>query len=226
MLVALLVFLVVAGRCIGVYAGAISALPATMEQPQARAAPARGRARRRSRRTTRSRGHAAGRGAAAAARPPASARRGRIAPGRLIEQSGMRTTPERVLLMSLALGACSAALAALMFVAAIRSRRSRGAARRWRCRSVWLHATAGRRASRSSRSSSRRRWTCCRAPSAPATRSRRRWAWSADELQAPVGPEFKKTFEQQNFGLPLRDALTSWPSACRSSTSGSSSRRC
>jgi tight adherence protein B len=29
----------------------------------------------------------------------------------------------------------------------------------------------------------------------------------ADELPAPVGAEFKKTFEQQNFGLPLRDAL-------------------
>jgi tight adherence protein B len=29
----------------------------------------------------------------------------------------------------------------------------------------------------------------------------------ADELPEPVGPEFKKTFEQQNFGLPLRDAL-------------------
>jgi tight adherence protein B len=29
----------------------------------------------------------------------------------------------------------------------------------------------------------------------------------ADELKAPVGPEFKKTYDQQNFGLPLRDAL-------------------
>jgi tight adherence protein B len=28
-----------------------------------------------------------------------------------------------------------------------------------------------------------------------------------DELKDPVGPEFKKTFEQQNFGLPLKDAL-------------------
>jgi tight adherence protein B len=28
-----------------------------------------------------------------------------------------------------------------------------------------------------------------------------------EELKEPVGPEFKKTFEQQNFGLPLRDAL-------------------
>ena len=29
----------------------------------------------------------------------------------------------------------------------------------------------------------------------------------ASELPSPVGPEFKKTFEQQNFGLPLRDAM-------------------
>src|SRR5205823_8735518 len=29
----------------------------------------------------------------------------------------------------------------------------------------------------------------------------------ADELEAPVGPEFKKSFDQQNFGLPIRDAL-------------------
>jgi tight adherence protein B len=30
----------------------------------------------------------------------------------------------------------------------------------------------------------------------------------ADELPDPIGPEFKKTFDQQNYGLPLRDALT------------------
>src|SRR5438105_1449940 len=29
----------------------------------------------------------------------------------------------------------------------------------------------------------------------------------ADELSAPVGPEFRKIFDQQNFGLPLREAL-------------------
>jgi tight adherence protein B len=29
----------------------------------------------------------------------------------------------------------------------------------------------------------------------------------ASELADPVGPEFKKMFDQQNFGLPLRDAL-------------------
>jgi tight adherence protein B len=29
----------------------------------------------------------------------------------------------------------------------------------------------------------------------------------ADDLKEPVGPEFKKSFDQQNFGLPLRDSL-------------------
>lgn len=28
-----------------------------------------------------------------------------------------------------------------------------------------------------------------------------------DDLAAPVGPEFKKTFDEQNFGLPLREAM-------------------
>jgi tight adherence protein B len=28
-----------------------------------------------------------------------------------------------------------------------------------------------------------------------------------EELPAPVGPEFKKTFDRQNYGLPLRDAM-------------------
>lgn len=31
---------------------------------------------------------------------------------------------------------------------------------------------------------------------------------AAEEMHAPVGPEFKRTFDQQNYGLPLRDALT------------------
>ena len=29
----------------------------------------------------------------------------------------------------------------------------------------------------------------------------------ADEMDEPVGPEFRKTFDEQNFGLPLKDAL-------------------
>ena len=30
---------------------------------------------------------------------------------------------------------------------------------------------------------------------------------AADEMPEPVGPEFRKTFDEQNFGLPLKDAL-------------------
>jgi tight adherence protein B len=29
----------------------------------------------------------------------------------------------------------------------------------------------------------------------------------ADEMHEPVGPEFRKTFDEQNFGLPLKDSL-------------------
>jgi tight adherence protein B len=29
----------------------------------------------------------------------------------------------------------------------------------------------------------------------------------ADELEEPVGPEFRKTFDEQNFGLPVKEAL-------------------
>ena len=29
----------------------------------------------------------------------------------------------------------------------------------------------------------------------------------ADEMSEPVGPEFRKTFDEQNFGLPLKDSL-------------------
>ena len=29
----------------------------------------------------------------------------------------------------------------------------------------------------------------------------------SDEMADPVGPEFRKTFDEQNFGLPLKDSL-------------------
>jgi tight adherence protein B len=29
----------------------------------------------------------------------------------------------------------------------------------------------------------------------------------ADEMEDPIGPEFRKTFDEQNFGLPMKDAL-------------------
>ncbi len=45
----------------------------------------------------------------------------------------------------------------------------------------------------------------------------------ADELPEPVGPEFKKTFDQQNFGLPLRDALNEMADARRACSTCASS---
>ncbi len=30
----------------------------------------------------------------------------------------------------------------------------------------------------------------------------------ADEMPEPIGPEFRKTFDEQNFGLPMKDSLT------------------
>ena len=29
----------------------------------------------------------------------------------------------------------------------------------------------------------------------------------ADEAPDPIGPEFKKTFDEQNFGMPVKEAL-------------------
>ena len=72
-----------------------------------------------------------------------------------------------------------------------------------------------RRGCASSKSSSRRRSICCRAPFAPATRFRRPWAWWPTSCRRRSGPEFKKSFDQQNFGLPLRDALNELADARR-----------
>ena len=38
-------------------------------------------------------------------------------------------------------------------------------------------------------------------------RLRDRLKMVADEMPDPIGPEFRKTFDEQNFGLPLKDAL-------------------
>jgi tight adherence protein B len=123
---------------------------------------------------------------------------------RLIERSGVRTTPSAVLLMALALGAAAAMITALFvpipgvpFLAG-----ALGAAAPF----GWL---AHRRSSRMKKFEEQ-------FPEALDLLSRAIRAGHAfqtamgmvaEEMAAPVGPEFKKTFDQQNFGLPLRDAL-------------------
>jgi tight adherence protein B len=121
-----------------------------------------------------------------------------------IEQSGVRTTPSSVMMMAIG-AAATAALLATLFTSSWYGRLVAAA----------IGATlpfvflAHRR-------SSRLRAFEEQFPEALDLLSRALRAGHAfqtamgmvaDEVRSPVGPEFKKTFDQQNFGLPLRDAL-------------------
>jgi tight adherence protein B len=127
-----------------------------------------------------------------------------ISLARLIEQAGSRTTPSAIVTMTIAAGAAAAAAAATFVhvpfapvaAAAIGGVIPYG----------WL---------RHKRSSRLRKFEE-QFPEALDLLSRAIRAGHAfqtamgmvgDDLTAPVGPEFKKTFDEQNFGLPLRDAL-------------------
>jgi tight adherence protein B len=122
----------------------------------------------------------------------------------LIEQSGIRTTPGAVVGMALVVGLASAFLVTLfvrqVLVAPI----------------VFVAAASAPFLYLINRRASRMKVFEEQFPDALDLLSRALRAGHAfqtalgmvgDELKAPVGPEFKKTFEQQNFGLPLRDAL-------------------
>ena len=125
----------------------------------------------------------------------------------LIEQSGVATNPGTVITMSLGAGA------ALGFVTLLFSHMLAGGVR-GRARRA---DAADRRGSRSSAAGAMRKFEE-QFPEALDLLSRAIRAGHAfqtamgmvaDELPAPVGIEFKKSFEQQNFGLPLKEALNS-----------------
>ena len=124
--------------------------------------------------------------------------------GTLIEQSGVRTTPSAMIVISLGSAAFCAACAALFIHLAV---------------APILAALLGlvlpygflvqRRSSRLKKFEEQ-------FPEALDLMSRAIRAGHAfqtalgmvgDELPEPVGPEFKKTFDRQNFGLPIRDAM-------------------
>ena len=123
---------------------------------------------------------------------------------RVIEQSGMKTTPGRVVFMSLG-AAVIGALGAEIFT------------RQWFF--VPVAALVGGAlpfALVFNRRSARMRKFEEQFPEALDLMARALKAGHAfqssmgmagEELREPVGGEFKKTFDQQNFGLPLRDAL-------------------
>lgn len=122
---------------------------------------------------------------------------------RLIEQSGVRATPSGILVVSLGLGVAAAVIATL--------------ARPWWA--PFVAAPFGLAAPTLflfNRRSSRMKKFEEMFPEALDLISRAIRAghafqtamgMAADELRDPVGPEFKKAFDQHNFGLPLRDAL-------------------
>ena len=123
---------------------------------------------------------------------------------RLIDQSGVRTTPSGVILISLT-AAAVAAVAAFLFVPLPFAPHAAAPI----CGFVPFAWLMNRRSARLKKFEEH-------FPEALDLMSRAIRAGHAfqtalgmvaDELPDPVGPEFKKTFDQQNFGLPLRDAL-------------------
>jgi tight adherence protein B len=123
---------------------------------------------------------------------------------KLIEQSGRRTSPGAIVGMSLAAGAAGAFLTLVLtrqiLIAPV----------------VGLLMACGPYAFLLNRRSARMKVFEEQFPEALDLLSRALRAGHAfqtalgmvgDELKEPVGPEFKKTFDQQNFGLPLREAL-------------------
>jgi tight adherence protein B len=130
----------------------------------------------------------------------------RVGPGlsRLIEQSGLQTTPSSDILITLVLGAGAGFLASLFvplwyaWAAAAIAGAALPIVFILNRRSARMHAFEEQFPEALD--------LCARALRAGHA-FQTALGMVADEMKPPVGPEFKKTFDQQNFGLPLRDAL-------------------
>jgi len=123
---------------------------------------------------------------------------------RLIQQSGVTTTPSTVVLMSL-VAAAALGLVAQMFIRqpfAPLVAAALGAA----CPFGWLVRKRTVRLRRFEEMFPEALDLLSRAIRAGHA-FQTAMGMVADEVRDPVGPEFKKAFDQQNFGLPLRDAL-------------------
>jgi tight adherence protein B len=123
---------------------------------------------------------------------------------RLIEQSGVNTTPGVIVVSSVAIGAVSALLAYL-FVHLPYAPLVAGAVGAL-APVAWLMQKRSSRLKRFEEQFPEALDLLSRAIRAGHA-FQTAMGMVADELPAPVGPEFKKTFDRQNFGLPLRDAL-------------------
>ena len=123
---------------------------------------------------------------------------------RLIEQSGVRTTPSGVALISLLLAAV-VGLVTFLFVPQ-RFAAPVAAAFAGMVPMMWLLHKRSSRLKRFEEQFPEALDLLSRAIRAGHA-LQTALGMAAEELPDPVGPEFKKTFDQQNFGLPLRDAL-------------------
>ena len=123
---------------------------------------------------------------------------------RLIERSGVKATPSGIVVASLALAIAGALIAALLttqvlarLVAGIV-----GAVLPF----VYLRYRAARRMKRFEEQFPEALDLLSRAIRAGHA-FQTAMGMVADEMPEPVGPEFKKAFDQQNFGLPVKEAL-------------------
>jgi tight adherence protein B len=123
---------------------------------------------------------------------------------KLIEQAAANITPGGVVLASLALGACAAAVSSLFFrysiLVALAGLVGLAAP------TIWLVRRRSLRLKKFEEQFPEALDLLSRAIRAGHA-FQTSLGMVASELGAPVGPEFKKTFDQQNFGLPLREAM-------------------
>ena len=124
--------------------------------------------------------------------------------GRLIEQSGVKTTPSAIVMFSLG-AAVGVGLLAAMFVRVPFAGPLVGALGAF-APFVWLKHKRSTRMKKFEEQFPEALDVLSRAIRAGHA-FQTALGMAADEMPAPVGPEMKKTFDQQNFGLPLREAL-------------------
>ena len=123
---------------------------------------------------------------------------------RLIERSGVNATPSSILVASLV-----AAIAGVLLAAAVTPHvfvRPIAAVIGFVAPFMFLKYKAGRRMKRFEEQFPEALDLLARAIRAGHA-FQTAMGMVADEMPDPVGPEFKKAFDQQNFGLPLKEAL-------------------
>jgi tight adherence protein B len=123
---------------------------------------------------------------------------------RMIEQSGVRTTPSAIIMISL-VAAAAVGLATRMFAAQPIAAPAAAMLAAF-APFAWLKHRRTKRMKRFEEQFPEALDMLSRAIRAGHA-FQTAMGMVADELPDPVGPEFKKTFDQQNYGLPLKEAL-------------------